>query len=226
MKKGKMRPGYAFSSWLVPTLAKIFLGLRVKGLENVPIEGRIIIAANHISDLDPPIIGALIPRETYFAAKIELFKGLMGAYIRYHNAIPVRRGGSDKEAIKKLVGVLKQEKALLIFPEGTRAKDAEKGLPAKAGVGMIAALGKADIVPVRIQGSEQFPRNLFKRGGVTVTVGQRIPLESLSPEPPGAEPSGRDEAGAAAGSATPSKKERYQHMADEIMRRIRSLESA
>ncbi len=124
-----------------------FFGLRMRGLENVPLSGRLLVAPNHIAVYDPPIIGTCLPRECYFAAKNQLFKGWLAKFFLYVNAIPVRRTGSDKEAIKKLSALLREEKAVMIFPEGTRADDPEKGLDPKSGVGLLAVRNKADILP-------------------------------------------------------------------------------
>lgn len=208
--RGRMRLGYWFSSTLVRTVCRLLFGLRVRGVENVPRDGKILIVSNHLSNFDPPIIGSVVPREICFAAKIELFRGLVGAWVRYHNALPVRRSGSDKDAIKRFVGVLNEGSALLMFPEGTRARD-PRGKDAKAGAGMVASLAKADVLPVHLTGTHDPRRALFRRGGMRVTFGERIPHEYLLAE-------ARALAGDGAG-----KKELYQAISDVAMRYVRAL---
>ncbi|MFH0881692.1 MAG: lysophospholipid acyltransferase family protein [bacterium] len=203
MKPGKMRLGYNFLRLLVLGWAKLYLGMKVFGQDNIPREGRIIIVANHISEYDPPAVGSCIPRETCYAAKAGLFKGFVGRLIRYVNGIPVRRRGSDKEAIKAMINGLQEDKAVLIFPEGTRSLD-PNGLDPKAGVGMIAVMAESDLLPVRVAGTREVPKSIFRPGHVTVQFGKRISLADL-----------------AKGSA--NRKETYQKIADEIMRQVRRL---
>jgi 1-acyl-sn-glycerol-3-phosphate acyltransferase len=198
-----LRSGYWLAGAVVRVLARLLFGLRVYGRERVPLEGRLILVGNHISNYDPPIFGAIIPREVHFAAKSQLFKGIVGRVIRYLNSIPVRRSGSDKEAIKALVGALKREQAVLIFPEGTRVLNPDEA-QIKAGVGMLATLGKADLLPMRIDGSQDIPRNLFRRGGVTVRFGEVIPLEQVLAE-------------------TEDRKRAYQEIAERVMAQIRDM---
>ncbi len=203
MKLAPMRPGYRFVTLFVMILARIFFGLKVYGRENVPLDGRILFVCNHLSQLDPPIVGSLIPREVGIAAKIQLFKGIIGKLIAYLNSIPVKREGSDKEAIKAMVKRLREDKSVMIFPEGTRTLDPD-GAKAKAGVGMIAMMGKADIVPIRIDGSHLFPKNLFKPGGITVRFGDVIKLDEILDD-------------------SVDKKEAYKKIAEALMDRVHEM---
>ncbi len=203
MKPGKMRLGYNFFRLSVMAWAKLYLGLKIYGQDNVPREGRIILVANHISEYDPPAIGCCIPREAYYAAKVGLFKGFVGRLLRYVNGIPVRRSGSDKEAIKAMIKVLREDKAVLIFPEGTRSLD-PNGRDPKAGVGMIALMAKSDLLPIRITGSREVPKSIFKPGKVKVQFGKRISLAELSED-------------------SKDRKETYKKIAEEIMRQVRVL---
>lgn len=203
MKPAKMRVSYNFLRLMVQVWAKLYLGMKTYGQDNVPREGRIVLVCNHISEYDPPAVGSVIPRETYYAAKAGLFRGLLGTILRYINGIPVRRQGSDKEAIKAMVKALQEDKAVLIFPEGTRSLD-PNGLDPKAGVGMIAMMGDSDLLPIRIAGTREVPKSIFKPGKVTVQFGKRISLSELSK-----------------GSA--DRKETYKKIADEIMAQVRAL---
>jgi 1-acyl-sn-glycerol-3-phosphate acyltransferase len=203
MKMGKMRLGYRFFHRLVYYALKLPLGIRVYGADNVPRGGKLLIVSNHISELDPPVLGSTIPREVHYAAKMSLFKGILGRIIRYLNAIPVRRSGSDKEAVKALVGVLREDKAALIFPEGTRSLD-PNGMDPKAGVGMIATMAQSDLLPVRVFGTHLFPKNIFRPGAVTVQFGQVISLQEMI-------------------DTTANRKEAYRKIAEEIMRQVQAL---
>ncbi len=103
-----MRAGYGFVSWLARSYFRLMYGLAVHGLENLPRTGRIIIASNHRSNFDPPILGGIVPREVHFFAKEELFrKPLFARFIRYLNAFPVRRGQFDRESLAVCLNVLK-----------------------------------------------------------------------------------------------------------------------
>jgi 1-acyl-sn-glycerol-3-phosphate acyltransferase len=138
-------------------------GWDVRGRQHVPRSGRLIVAANHISFWDPPMIGAALPREMYFLAKGELFRtpGL-GPLIRSVNAIPIRRGMADLSGLSRALEVLRRDEGLLMFPEGGRMRDAELH-PARPGVGMMAVQGDSPIVPCYISGSSQ-PRRWWFRG--------------------------------------------------------------
>ena len=114
---------------------------KVQGQENVPLEGGMIMAANHLSNWDPPIVGTYMPRPVAYMAKEELFTpAIAGAVIRSLYAF------ADRGAIKTALGILKQGLCLVVFPEGTRSKDG-KTHKAEAGVALLAAMGKVPVVP-------------------------------------------------------------------------------
>lgn len=116
------------------------------GKENLPAEGPVILAANHMSNWDPPLLATFLPRPVSYMAKIELFEHpIFGAAIRRCHAFPVKRGAADRGAIKAAVNVLRQGRVLGLFPEGTRSKDG-KLHKAEAGVGLLAAMSGAPVV--------------------------------------------------------------------------------
>jgi len=166
-----LRLGY----WLVHRIALIIVstlwGLKVIGREKVPTEGAVILAVNHRSFLDPPVVGISLRRETYYAAKKELFKiFLLGSLIKYLNSVPVRRTGFDNEALKKFIDVLKKDKMLLMFPEGTRSR--QKGLlPFRRGIGYLVVKTGAAVQPMYIKGSDNLRSKIFHRNGITVRFG-------------------------------------------------------
>ena len=128
--------------------------LRAYGTENVPRKGPVILAANHISWLDPPIAGAYFPRRITYMAKKELFEiKWLGMLITTMGAFPVDREGSARAAIKYSLEVLKAGGCIGIFPEGGRNVEGDK--QAQTGVALIAALSGAPVVPAAIVGSER-----------------------------------------------------------------------
>lgn len=198
-----MRFGY----WLVKTasltLFRLGFGLKITGLNNIPRHGRIIIASNHRSDYDPPLLGGIVPREMHFFAKEELFRGWFGRFISYLNAFPVKRGQMDREALSTCLNVLKSEGALIFFPEGTRAPE-DGYLRAKLGIGWVVALSDAPVVPVYLHGTCQKRPRLSGRPGMYVVFGKPIPVSELS-------------------DANLRGKELYQSISDRILERIREL---
>ena len=123
------------------------------------------------SNLDPPTVGIAAPRQVHFMAKEELFSApVLGKILPHINAFPVKRGMSDREALRKGLGVLKEGKVLGLFPEGTRSETGElgKGL---AGAGFFALRSKAQIVPCAVIG----PYKPFKR--LKVVFGKPIEFE-------------------------------------------------
>jgi 1-acyl-sn-glycerol-3-phosphate acyltransferase len=180
----------------------------VIGLENIPRQGAFIIACNHASHLDPPIVGSQVPRQMAFFARKTLWKpGVASWWLDTVGTIPVDRdGGSDVTAIRRVLQTLHAGKALILFPEGTRSPDGRLQ-PAKPGVGLIACKTRAPVLPVRIFNSHA----AFGRGGrvrlgtpVSVVFGQVLPPEAY--DPPGA---GKD---------------RYQRTSERIMAAIARLE--
>jgi len=130
--------------WLVRTFARLFYGLHVSGLENVPRQGGAVVACNHVSTWDPPIVGVAINRKLEFMAKKELFeKPLSRAVMRGLRAFPVDREGQDIGAIKEALRRLKDGRVIGVFVQGTRnagdaaALDGASFLAQRAGVPLV-----------------------------------------------------------------------------------------
>ena len=156
---------YVLGHVLIRWIFRILFGLRIKGWEKVPKEGPVIIAPNHRSNYDPPLVGAAIPqREVYYFAKKGLFTNkLFSWFLMSFNAFPADTERVDMAAIRKAINILKEGKALMMFPEGTRSKTGEF-LPAQPGVGWLALKLKVPIVPVLIWGThEPMWNHFFKR---------------------------------------------------------------
>lgn len=143
---------YSFIKVFIYVLAKIFLRLEISGTENIPLNGPVVIASNHVSLLDPPIIGVASSRKIHFMAKQELFVPILGSIYRTLGAFPVRRGTADRNAIKYGIDLLLAEKVLAIFPEGTRSKNGQLG-KAEPGALMMAGKARAVIVPTAVSGT-------------------------------------------------------------------------
>ena len=150
---------YPFGKALCSGVLYPIYQFEVIGKENFPTDGGVLLCSNHISNLDPPTVGIAAPRQVHFMAKEELFSApVLGKILPHINAFPVKRGMSDREALRKGLGVLKEGKVLGLFPEGTRSETGElgKGL---AGAGFFALRSKAQIVPCAVIG----PYKPFKR---------------------------------------------------------------
>ena len=129
---------------------KNFFKCKIVGVENIPSTKGVIIAANHISLWDPPLIGTFLPRKINFMAKEELFDiPIIGYIIKRLNAFPVKRGTADRVAIKKAISLLKSGECLGLFPEGTRSKDGKLG-EAEAGMALIAIKADVTVVPTAV----------------------------------------------------------------------------
>jgi 1-acyl-sn-glycerol-3-phosphate acyltransferase len=126
--------------------------MRVYGTENVPKTGPLIVACNHVSYFDPPVLGTACPRRIQYMAKEQLFRiAVLGPLIRAVGAYPVDREGSATAAIKRSVDVLRQGGVIGIFPEGTR--NLTGSAEVRGGVALLASLGKAPVVPARLVGT-------------------------------------------------------------------------
>ena len=164
---------YNVTRFLFWVYAKAFLGFRVEGTENVPSEGGIIIAPNHLSYFDPPITAvSMFNRMLCFMGKESLLtKPVTGWYLKVLGTFPVRRGEADIKAIKTAVKLLRSGDAVLIFPEGTRGDGVNLG-GAMPGIGGIASMAGVPVLPVLIINSNNI--NLFKRNRVRVKIGRPI----------------------------------------------------
>ena len=164
---------YSIARELVRFIYHIVFHITLVGKENIPAEkGGFIIASNHVSNNDPPVIGIMFRGKYSFMAKEELFKNELFAWlIRRLGAFPVKRGAGDGSAIQNALKSLENGRIFVIFPEGTRSKDGELGR-AKSGVTLIAAQAKVPVVPVFIKyGRKKFRRN------IVVSIGEKIPAE-------------------------------------------------
>jgi 1-acyl-sn-glycerol-3-phosphate acyltransferase len=161
--------------WLILRVyLRLLCKLEIKGIENVPKSGGVIIAANHIGAGDPPFIGTCVNRELHYLAKRELFKNyFIGKFLRRVNAIPVNRSILDKRALQTAEDILRQGLGFILFPEGTRSRSGElkKGKP---GVGLLARQTQTPIVPAYIENSRGFATLIFSKKRLKVKFGKPL----------------------------------------------------
>ena len=186
---------------------------RVFGAENVPLTGSVILASNHASFLDPPLVGSGLQRDINYLARESLFRFPgVGALLRSWNSVPVDRDGGGARGLKVILERLLAGGAIILFPEGTRTRDG-KLQPAHSGIGLVVIKSQAPVVPVRTFGTfEAYGRNhKFPRPRrVAVKYGEPMRFEALRAE--------------AKHCSKARLKEIYQQIADEIMAAIAKLE--
>lgn len=156
-------------------------GMRVKGEKHLITEGPVLVASNHQSYLDPPLIGNLYKDEMVYLARKTLFKGFGRWLYSNWNAIPVDQDRPDMASLKTIIRKLKDGHRVLVFPEGSRTEDGNIG-EAAPGIGLVAVKSGAPIQPVRISGArEALPRGSGRISFARITVSVGPPI-ILTPE--------------------------------------------
>ena len=151
-------------------LSRIVYESECYGRENVPSEGKLIIACNHVAFSDPALIVANCPRTVHYMAKSELFENPAYAFLfRNMNAFPVKRCSSDRKALRYAIEILEKGWVLGIFPEGRRIGADKAPTDARTGIGYIARISGADILPCCI-----YKKNRVIRSKATVRFGKVI----------------------------------------------------
>ena len=198
--------GFRISYWLL-------FGWRAYNRERVPLEGPVILAANHASFIDPPLVGIPLKRPLNYMARDTLFRFPgVGATLRSWQAIPVDRGGGGGAGLKAILDRLLKGGAILLFPEGTRTHDG-KLQPGRSGIGLAVIKSNAPVIPVRVFGTfEAFGRHMRfpRRHPIAVKYGEPLLFADLRAE--------------AKTCPKPRLKEIYQQIADGIMAAIAKLE--
>jgi len=175
---------YGFCRRVLWLVLRIKLPIRIYGLENIPVSGGVLMASNHASYLDPPLIGSPVKkRMVRFMARDTLFKNRFISWIYYNiGVVPLSRDRGDIGAIKLAIHMLKSGQCVVLFPEGTRTQDGNLQ-PAKNGIGFLIYKAGVPVVPVYLAGSfEAFPKGAKKirRYPVSVYYGKPIPPEELT----------------------------------------------
>jgi 1-acyl-sn-glycerol-3-phosphate acyltransferase len=203
-----MQPMYGICDYVILNIYDACFRGEVNGLENIPAQGSFILAANHASLLDPPIVGCHVPRQFSFFARKTLWKpGFASWWLDTVGTIPVDRDGStDVMAIKRVLQALHTGRPIIMFPEGTRSRDGHLQ-PAKSGIGMLACRAAVPVVPARIFGSfDAFgpSRRLQLGTPIHLTYGRVLRPQDFDDPAAG--------------------KERYQRASEKIMSAIAALE--
>lgn len=200
-----------FTYWLghslFRALARGLYDFRVVGADRLNFEGPALIAANHVSFLDPPFIGQAFDSPIHYFARKTLFDHPVAGWIlREWQTIPIDRDKPDASSLKATIRLLRSGKKVLIFPEGTRSLDGSLQKP-EAGVGLFIAKSGAPVLPVRIFGTyDAYPRGakFLRPALITLVIGEKY--QPVLPE----KDQGRD---------------LYQHLAEEVMTKIAALKA-
>ncbi|HLI08922.1 MAG TPA: lysophospholipid acyltransferase family protein [Ktedonobacteraceae bacterium] len=177
----------------------ILARIEVRGRENMPAKGPFIVASNHLSWFDVPLVPAFMKRQPFTMAKEELFHSNISWLVRFMGGFPVKRGEADRQAIRAADELLKKGDVLFIFPEGTRSRT-HKLAKGHSGLGMIALRSGAPVIPVAIAGSENILKKIRPR--VTLTFGEPMTFK----------PAGRK-----------TTREDIENATDEVMTRIAAM---
>lgn len=174
---------YAAANWTTKhVLLPPYASVEVRGLENVPTSGALVIASNHLNDADPGIMASRIRRRIVFLAKIELFRvPVLKRFLDAYGAIPVHRNEADLAALRRANEALKEGLAVCVFPEGTRSGERASLIEAWPGAALVALRNDAPILPVAFTGSQRLSVPLmflhfYRREHVTLTIGEPFHL--------------------------------------------------
>jgi 1-acyl-sn-glycerol-3-phosphate acyltransferase len=185
-----LNPYYWFCYHLIKLVGRVFFRLRVVHRERMINHGPVILASNHESYLDPPLVGSIADRPIFFLARKTLLAGpFFGWLLPKLNVIPVDQEGNDRSALRALIRILKAGEGTLVFPEGERTQDGHLR-PALPGLGFVIAKTLAPVVPMRIFGArEALPRGSgrVRVCPITVVVGEPIYFTAADLQPPGSE---------------------------------------
>ena len=203
----KMTPFYGVFQYAIRGVYEAVFRGEVVGTELIPLRGPFLVAANHASHLDPPVVGSHVPRQMRFFARKTLWNTpLLAWWLDHVGSIAVDRDGGDVGAIRRVLLALQEDRAVILFPEGTRSTDGKLQTP-KPGVGLMACKTGVPVVPCRVFGShEAFGRGAkFPRLGTPITVVFGRPISAAEYDDPSAG------------------KERYQIASERIFAHIATL---
>lgn len=198
---------YHFTNFMQRLTLRTFSDWKVTGAENVPPMGPLVVVSNHLSNLDPSLLGSSVPRRLNYLAKDGIFRavGPPGRwFLRQYGAFPIDRNAADVAAFRWSLKRLSQDAALVVFPEGTRSRTASMN-QAKPGVVSLILKSGAPVLPIGISGTENmeaFLRVVNPTGKLRVNIGQPFSLPSIEGRP---------------------SRELLNSMTTDIMRRIRDL---
>jgi 1-acyl-sn-glycerol-3-phosphate acyltransferase len=209
-----MNLSYRIGWSLFRVLYGTYFRWHIRGRENVPLTGPVILASNHASFLDPPLVGSSLSRDINYLARESLFRFPgVGCVLRSWNSVPVDRDGGGARGLRAILDRLLAGGGIILFPEGTRTPDGNLQ-PARSGIGLTVIKSTAPVVPVRVFGTfEAYGRHLkFPRPKrVSVVFGKPIDFSTLRAE--------------AKSCPKDRLKQIYQEVADRIMAEIAELKA-
>lgn len=173
MERRLVPPFYWAGAWLVRVLLSLLARWQVRGRERVPGRGPLVIVANHLHFIDPPILMGSLPRRILFMAKEELFHHPLAWVVKGVGAFPVRRQQLDRASFRRALSALDKGLAVGIFPEGSRSPSARLQ-PALLGTAFLLRHRPVPVLPVAIWGSERLNGIswIFRRPRITVSIGE------------------------------------------------------
>ncbi len=185
---------------IIKVINPFFFPLTIKGRENIPAKGAFIVASNHLSHLDPPLVSFAVGRPIYHIAKKSLFANKIFGWLLYGlGSFPIERQGSDIGAMRECLRKLKAGQPLALFPTGTRVVGEEKIAP-KSGVGFLGVKAGVPVIPMKIVGTDLvLPKGSKKihKQPVSIAIGKPLYFSANQP---------------------------YDLIAAEILQKIKSLE--
>jgi 1-acyl-sn-glycerol-3-phosphate acyltransferase len=209
MNGERVKPFYGFCRRALYVLLRLFCRFRARGVERVPCSGACILAANHASSLDPPVLGAAVThRMVHYMARDSLFKPPILSWVLPNlGVVPLNRDRGDIAALRRALQILKEGGVLGLFPEGTRTTTGQMQ-EAKGGVGFLVAKAGAPVIPARIRGTyEAWPKGRrFRPHRVSIAYGPPITPEEIAAFGTGADA--------------------YARIAAHIMERIAAIDAA
>lgn len=211
--KSRMTVAYAVGWRFFRAYFSIYHRFQVFNPERVPLAGPVVLACNHASYIDPPLVGSGVERQINFLARDNIFHvPILAAILRSWEVVPVDRDGGSGRGLKAILDRLSQDRAIILFPEGTRSRHGELN-PARSGIGLVVIKSKAPVVPARVFGTYKAfdPHMIIPRPRkLMVKYGRPMLFEALRAE--------------AETCSKPRLKEIYQEVADQIMAEIARLE--
>ena len=168
---------YRISKFVLWVFLRLWCGFRVEGGQHEPRSGPLLIVSNHVSDLDPLVVGVALRRRVHYMAKAELFRPpLLRWWVTACGAFPVRRGEPDRQALRTARGILERGGALVMFPEGTRGSGRQLR-PPEPGAALLALWTGAPILPLAIIGTDEVlsrGARRLSRASISVRLGPPI----------------------------------------------------